>query len=172
MARKLVLATTLIWSQLAYSADATTEKGVLKVFDTLTEAWRNADGETWGEQFADDADFTVWFGLELKGREAIAAGHQYIYDGVYADTVFEFDVAQVRQLITDAVVVHLKGFVVSDGEQRPEKPDAVPVAVMQRIDDSWKLVTFHNTANIVDEIGESISLEEFKKLVAEATARK
>jgi hypothetical protein len=68
--------------------------------------------------------------------------------------------------------VHLKGFVVRDGEQRPDKPDAVPVAVMQRIDDSWKLVTFHNTANIVDEIGESISLEEFKKLVAEATARK
>jgi hypothetical protein len=31
--------------------------------------------EAWGSYFAEDADFTAWFGLYLKGRDAIAASH-------------------------------------------------------------------------------------------------
>lgn len=148
--------------------DSRIEGEVRRVFTGLTEAWRNADGEAWGAHFADDADFTVWFGLELKGRQAISSGHQYIFDGVYANTAFELEIRQLRELGSDVVVAHLNGFVVKAGEVRSEKPDAVPVAVLQRIHGEWKIVTFHNTANVVEEIGESIPLERLRQILIDA----
>jgi len=174
MKNGMLLVFTLVVSQIALGSEALTtdEEEIRQVFSSLTEAWRNADGEAWGMHFVEDADFTVWFGLELKGREAIAAGHQYIFDGVYANTAFELEVRQLRPIGTNVSVAHLRGYVVNDGEERPEEPDAVPVAVLQRVDDGWKLVTFHNTANIVEELGESIPLETFKQLVADATGGK
>ncbi|MDZ7768083.1 MAG: hypothetical protein U5K38_02875 [Woeseiaceae bacterium] len=53
---------------------STEERQITAVFDTLTHAWRSKDGQQWGERFLDDADFTVWFGLELKGKEEIQSG--------------------------------------------------------------------------------------------------
>ena len=88
---------------------------------------------------------------------------------MYANTAFELELRQLRPIGPNVAVAHLRGYVVNDGEERPEEPDAVPVAVLQRMDDGWKLVTFHNTANIVEELGESIPLERFKRLVADAT---
>ena len=167
----LILFLLISWSAPALSteSDSRIEDEIGRVFTGLTEAWRNADGEAWGAYFAEDADFTVWFGLELKGRQAISSGHQYIFDGVYANTAFELEVRQLRKLSSDVVVAHLKGFVVKAGEVRSEKPDAVPVAVLQHIDGNWKIVTFHNTANVVEEIGESIPLERLRQILIDAS---
>jgi uncharacterized protein (TIGR02246 family) len=163
----LLFALLIAWSDFALSSEFNydDENDIRDVFAGLTEAWRNGDGEAWGTHFADDADFTVWFGLELKGREAIASGHQYIFDGVYADSAFEMEIRQLRKIGSDVAVAHLRGYVVKNGQERSGKPDAVPVAVLQQIDGDWKIVTFHNTAYVVDEIGESIPLAEFRQLL-------
>lgn len=46
----------------------------------------------------------VWFGLRLKGREQIAWGHQMIFDTIYAGTVFELGIEQVRFVRPDTTV--------------------------------------------------------------------
>lgn len=153
----------------AKESDSVDRQAISAVFDALTSAWRAGDGEAWGDQFVDDADFTVWFGLELKGKNDIASGHQFVFDKVYPGTAFELEIRQLRFLGSDFAVAHLTGFVVTEGEAVPEGPDAVPIAIVQRVEEEWKIVAFHNTPFIVPELRQSMPLAKFKKLVAEQT---
>lgn len=157
---------------LASGDRATDERRIAGVFEALTDAWRSRDGESWGKQFADDADFTVWFGLELKGKDDIASGHQFVFDKVYPHEVFELEVRQIRFLDPDSAVVHLRGFVTKRGEATAERPDAVPVAVVQRAEDQWKIVAFQNTPFVVPELQDSMPLGELRKILAEYSAER
>ena len=137
------------------------------VFDQLTEAWRIGNGNAWADAFVDDADFTVWFGLAIKGKEQIAWGHQLIFDNFYADTVFEFDIRQIRFVRPDVAIVHLSGSVVRNGENLPAEPDAVPMVVLEQVGDDWKIVAFQNTPFVVNEFRANGDLKRFKKIAAE-----
>jgi uncharacterized protein (TIGR02246 family) len=46
----------------------------------LEDAWNAADGAAFAEPFAPDADFVNIRGDYHSGREAIAAGHQMIFE--------------------------------------------------------------------------------------------
>lgn len=137
------------------------------VFDQLTEAWRIGNGNAWADAFVDGADFTVWFGLAIKGKEQIAWGHQLIFDSFYADTVFEFDIRQIRFIKPDVAIVYLSGSVVRNGENPPSEPDAVPMAVLEQVGDDWKIVAFQNTPFVVNEFRANGDLKRFKKIAAE-----
>jgi uncharacterized protein (TIGR02246 family) len=46
----------------------------------LEASWNAADGARFGVPFTDDADFVTIRGEHLRSREAIAKGHQGIFD--------------------------------------------------------------------------------------------
>jgi uncharacterized protein (TIGR02246 family) len=73
-------------------------------FASLAERWNAADGEGYGALFADDATFTDIRGGRHVGRQAIAAGHQGIFDTAYAGSVVRYEVRSVRMLI-DGIAV-------------------------------------------------------------------
>jgi uncharacterized protein (TIGR02246 family) len=161
----LVVTTTTIVADDRVNDD---EIAIYGVFERLTEAWRDGDGNAWANEFVEDADFTVWFGFILKGREQIAWGHQLIFDTFYADTVFELGIRQIRFVTPDVAIVHLNGSVVREGEARAEESDAVPMAVLRQDDSHWKIVAFQNTPNAADEMrNKSGDLRLFKKYAAE-----
>ncbi|MGI9205294.1 MAG: SgcJ/EcaC family oxidoreductase [Woeseiaceae bacterium] len=151
----------------ADSNDATEKEAIVSVIDGLTDAWQAGDGDAWADAFVDDADFTIWFGMGLKGKEQIAWGHQLIFDSFYADTVFKLDVQQIRFLGNDVAIAHLRGEVVKGGEERTTEPDAVPLAVLHRSDGVWKIVAFQNTPFVVNEFRTNGDIKRFKRLAAE-----
>lgn len=159
--------TTLASAQVAPDRDGD-EAAIRAVVAGLTEAWAAGDGEAWGAAFAEDADFTVWFGLSLAGREEIAQGHGYIFDSIYAGTTFHLDVRKIRFLGPDAAAVHLEGRVTGEGEAMPEEPDAVPLAVMARGERGWEIVAFQNTPYVVEQFRRDGNLRRFKETVAES----
>lgn len=164
------LIVTLLLNSPALSDDngrSAREAEILGVVEGLTEAWREGDGEAWADAFSEDADFTVWFGMSLKGKEQIAWGHQLIFDSFYADTIFALDTKQIRFLGDDVAIVHLQGSVIVAGQELPAKPDAVPIAVLERSGDTWKIVAFQNTPYVVDEFRMNGDLKRFKRLAAE-----
>ena len=163
----LVLPSVFSVKSMADDSQTQAESQIAGVFDQLTEAWRTGNGNAWADAFVDDADFTVWFGLAIKGKEQIARGHQLIFDNFYADTVFKFDIRQVRFIKPDVAVVHLSGSVVRNGENLPAEPDAVPMAVLEQIGDDWKIVAFQNTPFVVNEFRANGDLKRFKKFAAE-----
>lgn len=142
------------------------EAEIRDVVKRLSEAWRAGDGSAWAAEFADDADFTVWFGLRLRGKKDIAFGHQMIFDSFYANTAFELEVQGIRFLGDDYAVVHLAGSVVRDGESIPEEPDAVPIAVLERQDNAWKIVAFQNTPFAVSQFRTNGDIKRLKQLAA------
>lgn len=111
----------------------------------LASAWENADGTAWGGCFTDDADFTTWFGLRMTGRDAISTGHQEIFATFYAGTVYDLEVEFVRFLDDDIAVAGLAGSVYERGGAAPSTPQTVPLAVMVRGRDGWKVAAFQNT---------------------------
>ncbi|MGK7389388.1 MAG: hypothetical protein ACNS60_03530, partial [Candidatus Cyclobacteriaceae bacterium M2_1C_046] len=59
----LILLAILSSYSIASSDNIGNDKAIKSVFEGLSEAWEQADGDAWGSYFTDDADFTVWFGL-------------------------------------------------------------------------------------------------------------
>jgi uncharacterized protein (TIGR02246 family) len=133
------------------SDEAQDRAAIQAVVAGLAEAWGKGNGRAWGSYFAEDADFTAWFGLYLKGRDAIAASHQQIFDTVYKNTKVRLEIRSLRFLRPDVAVVHLNGSVVGEGEELSDEPHVVPVAVLTKESGSWRLAVFQNTKNSMSE---------------------
>lgn len=139
---------------LAQSSNNGDKELINLVFKNLSDAWEQADGNAWGSYFTEDADFTVWFGLHLKGRKEIAEGHQWVFDTVYPDTRYVFEINDLKYLNPDIAVVHLNASVIEPGGELPDEPHSLPVAVLRKIDGEWEIVMFHNLKNQIMEIEE------------------
>ena len=150
----LILLAILSSYSIASSDDIGDDKAIKSVFEGLSEAWEQADGDAWGSYFTDDADFTVWFGLHLDGRKEIAEGHQWVFDTVYTNTRYEFEVNDLKFVKPDIAVVDLNASIIEPGGELPTEPHTLPVAVLQNIDNNWKVVMFHNMKNRIKEIQE------------------
>jgi uncharacterized protein (TIGR02246 family) len=115
------------------------------VVDALARAWRSGDGDAWGSCFADDAEFTSWFGLRLSGRDAIASGHQQIFDTFYENTEYRLEIEWIKFLDERIALVALAGSIVGPEEEEPTQPQTVPLAVLVRAEGAWKIAAFQNT---------------------------
>lgn len=76
---------------------------------------------------------------------------QQIFDSFYKSIKLRLDVRDLRFLRPDVAVVHFDGRVVGPGEQLPEQPQFVLVAVMTKEDGLWRVAVFHNTKSTVAE---------------------
>jgi len=79
------------------------------VIKRLEDAWNAADGAAFGAPFAPDADFVNIRGDLHSGREEIAAGHQQIFDSIYAGSTVRYTVLQERELDNRVVLAHVGG---------------------------------------------------------------
>jgi len=134
------------------SDDVQDKSAIAAVVSGLEHAWAVGDGEMWASYFAEDADFTTWFGLYLSGQEAIADVHQEIFDSFHRRTRLRLHVRGLRFLRPDVAVVHLDGTIVGAGEESSVHPQFVPVAVMTKEDGRWRVAVFHNTKDTADEL--------------------
>ncbi len=83
-----------------------TEGVAAELIGRLERAWNGADGRAFGEPFAFDADFVDIRGEHHRGREAIAAGHQAIFDSIYKGSSTDFELTGARELSDDAILAH------------------------------------------------------------------
>jgi uncharacterized protein (TIGR02246 family) len=115
-----------------------------ETYARLEKAWNAADGPGFAAPFAQDATFVDIRGSLHRGRAAIAAGHQGIFDTIYAGSTVAFEVDEVRRPATGCVVAHALS--------RLEAPRAFLEPVTARstvvlVDsaEGWQVVAFHNT---------------------------
>jgi uncharacterized protein (TIGR02246 family) len=72
------------------------ENVTTELIGRLELAWNEADGRAFGEPFTADADFINIRGDHLRGQEAIAAGHQAIFDSIYKGSSTDFELVRAR----------------------------------------------------------------------------
>ena len=110
----------------------------------LETGWNTKSGAAFAKPFAEDADYVVINGMYIKGRPAIEAGHQRIFDTVYKDTTINLTVKQIRFLRPDVAVVHVTGKRV--GPTKELENNVILTLMMTKEKQGWTIAAFQNTA--------------------------
>ena len=108
----------------------------------LEAGWNAKSGAAFAKPFAEDADYVVINGTQIKGRDAIAEGHQRIFDTYLKDSTLALSVRQVRMLRADVAVVHVSAHMKAGGQDA----DAVITLVMTKEKGDWKIAASQNTS--------------------------
>lgn len=111
----------------------------------MEAGWNAKSGALFAKPFAEDADYVVVNGLQLKGRVAIEKGHQGIFDTVYKDSTLSLAVKQARFLRPDVAVVHVSGQMKARQGEATHENRVVITLVMTKAGGEWKIAAFQNT---------------------------
>ncbi len=111
----------------------------------LEQAWNGADGRAFGEPFAPDADFVDIRGEHHRGQEAIAAGHQAIFDSIYEGSTVAYELSDARKLSDDVILAHATAVLRAPSGPLASEHNSVLSLVLVRGGDGWKIAGFHNT---------------------------
>jgi uncharacterized protein (TIGR02246 family) len=126
-----------------------TDETVQTVLDQLQLGWNSGDGEAFATPYVDDAEFVTVQGMRVTGRPAIAAGHQGIFDSIYAGSTNSMEL-----LATHAVSEGVRLMLTRNTLSVPAGPlagvrRALSTNVLRQTGDGWEIVSTHNT--IIEE---------------------
>lgn len=127
------------------STKAEDEKAIRANVEQMVNGWNAKSGAEFAKPFAEDADYVIINGMYIKGRTAIIAGHQNIFDTVYKNSNLSYAVEQIRFLRTEVAVVHVKGELKVTRENSTQTGDARITLVMVKNDNKWEIAAFQNT---------------------------
>lgn len=111
----------------------------------LEEAWNGADGAAFAAPFTEDADFVAIRGDHHRTREAIAHGHQAIFDTLYRGSRVRYELTQARRLTDDVILVHSAGSMDVPSGPMAGSHRATTTLVIVRDAGEWKVAAWHNT---------------------------
>jgi len=116
-----------------------------ELIDRLEQAWNEADGRAFGKPFTADADFVDIRGEYHRGQEAIAAGHQAIFDSIYKGSSIEYRLSRARELSESVILARSTADLRVPAGPLAGEHSAVQSLVLVRGDEEWKIAGFHNT---------------------------
>ena len=118
---------------------ATRETPLLQVaesiFGRLQDAWNAADGTAFGRPFAPQADF-----IDIRG-----AGHQAIFNSIYADSTIGYRIDAARPLGSDHLLVHATSTLDAPAGPLAGTNQSRISAVLVRNGEDWQITALHNT---------------------------
>lgn len=124
------------------------EQAIHKVLErSIVEAWNANDAEAFGAFFTEDADYIVYFGKRLQGREAIVAEHREVFATFLKGSKLYSDVTDVRFLSPGIAVAHTLGTSTTHGGRKPPASrNAIQTFVLvKQPDGAWRITAFQNT---------------------------
>ena len=121
------------------------ENVATELIERLEQAWNEADGRAFGESFTADADFVDIRGEHHRGQDAIAAGHQAIFDSIYKGSTTDYELIRARELSDNVILAHATGALKVPSGPLAGEHSAVQSLVLVRGGDGWKIAGFHNT---------------------------
>lgn len=115
------------------------------IMHRLELAWNRADGAAFGAPFSTGADFVAIRGDLHTGRDAIAAGHQQIFDTIYAGSTVRYQVLKARQLDDRVILLHARGSINAPSGPLAGEHASTATVVLLKHDDQYEITAFHNT---------------------------
>lgn len=127
---------------------ATTEsdkKAIAALYQQIMDGWNIGSGAAFAAPFAEDADFVAFDGTYMRGRQAIAEMHQYLFDQFLKGTRLIGKVRNIRFLSPTIALMHTVGGTVMAGQTdlEPER-NSVQTLVAVKEGGEWRLAAFHN----------------------------
>jgi uncharacterized protein (TIGR02246 family) len=115
------------------------------IMQRLELAWNDGNGVAFGEPFSTGADFVAIRGDLHTGQDAIAAGHQQIFDTIYAGSTVRYQVLQARQLDDRVIVAHARGTINAPSGPLAGEHASTATVVLLRHDEQYEITAFQNT---------------------------
>jgi len=121
------------------------EKALHEMVYHLEAAWNAADGQSFAEAFAEDADFIHILGGYYTGRAAIEAGHRMIFGTIYKGSTVRYSVERIRFLRPDVAIVSLRQYLQFHEGGAGSDLEARPTVIADRRDGKWQIAHLQNT---------------------------
>ncbi len=116
------------------------------LFQQMQAGWNRGDGQAYAASFTEDADFISVNGTYLKGRQAIAAAHQQLFETRFRGSRLEGFVKHIRFLSDDLALLHLHGRPQMPGQALPAPEQyAIQTMIGIRQAEGWRFTSFQNT---------------------------
>jgi uncharacterized protein (TIGR02246 family) len=125
-----------------YSED---ESAIRTAIKAVEAGWNAGDGDAFAAPFAADADYVIVDGRYIKGREAIAQGHRYIFATIYKDSHNTATIRGVRLLRDDVAVAHVEWHLKYGQADQAREGRAINTMVFTKDANTWHITAFHNT---------------------------
>ncbi len=112
----------------------------------LMDGWNAGDADAFAAPFTDDADYVIFSGRHITGRNGIRAGHEWLFSGPYRGSHNDYVVEQVRLLRPGVAVAHARAHLVyttAEGEQVGHA--RFSLVLLQADDGAWQAAAFQNT---------------------------
>jgi uncharacterized protein (TIGR02246 family) len=87
------------------------EAVIARVLEELQAAWNSGDGVRLAAVFADDATMIDVRGRVVRGRDAIGAEHQALFDTIFSGSTFRIELLDTRTLGDGLVLAHTRSVV-------------------------------------------------------------
>jgi uncharacterized protein (TIGR02246 family) len=121
------------------------EQIISKIVNELEKAWNAANGAGFARPFAEDADFVNIRGEYFRTREAIARGHQAIFDTIYKGSIVHYQVIGLRALATGVLLAHVKSTLKAPSGPLTGEHNSVFTIVVVEDKGVWHIAALHNT---------------------------
>jgi uncharacterized protein (TIGR02246 family) len=108
------------------------ERGIQELLQTWQAAWASMDGNAYGANYAEDAEFINPLGGVLSGRQAIAATHVFLFNGPFAGSVQTNQVRRIAPLTGTLAIVDVDGLLTGYVALPPGLGETAPGEVATR----------------------------------------
>jgi uncharacterized protein (TIGR02246 family) len=143
------------------------EDAIRAIHQRMIDAWNAGDGAAFAAPFTDGADFVVWDGTHLKGRQHIASFTQRIFDTVAKGSRLEGQVKFVNFLSPQLVVMHSEVRVTLPGQTKASPGrDSMQLTVITKRNGEWYGEALMNTRRLTME--RQLFLDDLDSLPTEA----
>lgn len=115
------------------------------VVSEMEAGWNRKNGDEFARSFAEDCDYVVINGMHIKGRRAVAEGHQRIFDTIYKNSSLKTTVEGIRFLSPEIAIVHVRADLTVFEKDSSATTGARLTLVMRRQDAKWWTTAFQNT---------------------------
>ncbi len=122
-----------------------TEQDLHTALDQLERGWNSGDGEAFAAPYAEDAEFVTVQGMRVTGRGPIAAGHQGIFDSVYAGSTISMELLHILEVSDDVRIALSRNTLSVPAGPLAGVRQAMSTSVLRRRGSEWEILSTHNT---------------------------
>ena len=115
------------------------------ILNELANAWNAGDGDGFGAQMAENADFVTIRADHLHGRQEIVASHRHIFTTIYAGSRNQITLEAARMLSEGVALVHARCVLDAPTGPLAGQHQARFSAVLLSQDGRWQITSFHIT---------------------------
>ena len=122
------------------------EAALRALMQSLAGCWASGDAKAYANLFTAEANYVAFDGVLQKGRAAIAAAHEPLFEKWLKGSRVAGEITSMRFLSPNVALIYAVGNTILAGQSAPAANRAsIQTLVAVKRDGAWRFTAFHNT---------------------------